>query len=192
MARRLPSRSDDDPDDDLVARRLAGDCEAFGALWDRYHLRVYGYSYRRLRDREQAEDATGEAFRRALAKLGTYRGVGFRPWLFAIARNAIVDELRDRRPTVAWEEAGDVDGGPAVDELVIAGAEIDLVANLLPRLTAVQREVVELRLAGLTPREIAHVLGKSRPAVDMAYHRALEQLRTLLGVDGQPGGCGNG
>ena len=175
-------------DDELVARRLAGDCEAFGVLWDRYHLRIYVFAYRRLRDREQAEDATAETFRRALAKLATYRGNGFRPWIFAIARNVVFDELRARRRVAAWEDATDLDCGPAIDEMAVARAEAGLVSDLLPRLPQVQREVVELRLAGLAPREIAQVLGKERPAVDMAYHRALERLRVLLGITGGPSG----
>ena len=52
-------------DNELVARTLAGEGEAFGTLWDRHSPRVYGYAYRRLGDREQAEDVTAETFRRA-------------------------------------------------------------------------------------------------------------------------------
>jgi RNA polymerase sigma-70 factor (ECF subfamily) len=191
MEQPRPSPASAAPDDEFVARTLAGEREAFGELWDRHYLRVYDYGFRHLGDREQAEDATAETFRRALAKLGSYRGNGFRPWLFAIAHNVIVDELRARRPIVdLYNVADQCDDGPAFDDLVLAGAEIDLVTNLLPRLTPGQRDVIELRLADLTLLEIAQVLGKARSAVDMTYRRALEQLRTLLGIaDGVPGGC---
>lgn len=170
-------------DDEYVARTLAGEGEAFGALWDRHSPRVFGYAYRRLGDRHQAEDITAETFGRALAKLGTYRGGGFRSWLFTIAHNSIVDEVRRRRPFVVLDTATDHSELPAPEDEVLATAEVSLVFDLLPRLSPGQREVIELRLAGLAPQEIARVLGKGRPAIDMAHHRAVERLRSLLGVD---------
>ena len=175
-------------DDELVARTLAGEGEAFGTLWDRHSPRVYSYAYRRLGDREQAEDVTAETFRRALAKLGTYRGGGFRSWLFAIAHNAIIDEVRARRPFVVLDTASDQADIPAPDYVALANAEMSLVFDLLPRLTAGQREVIELRLAGLAPQEIAQALGKGRPAIDMAHHRAVERLRSLLGISDETAG----
>jgi RNA polymerase sigma-70 factor (ECF subfamily) len=136
-----------------------------------------------LGDRERAEDATAETFRRALAKLRSYRGDGFRPWLIAIAHNIVVDDLRGRRPAVTLDDVIDRQAdGPSLDDLALAGEEADLINDLLPRLTPGERAVIELRLAGLAPHEIAQVLGKARPAVDMAYHRALIRLRELLGI----------
>lgn len=57
--------SDQSTDDDLVDRTLSGERETFGVLWNRHHQRVYGYGVRRLNNREQAEVAMGETFRRA-------------------------------------------------------------------------------------------------------------------------------
>src|SRR3954447_20568291 len=99
----------DDPggpsDDELVARTLAGDREAFGVIWDRHHRRVFGYGFRLLGHAERAEDATGETFRRALAGLARYRRAsGFRSWLFAIAHNVIVDDLRTSNRIVTLDE----------------------------------------------------------------------------------------
>ena len=77
---------------------------------------------------------------------------------------------------------------PAPDDVALANAEMSLVFDLLPRLTTGQREVIELRLAGLAPQEIAQALGKGRPAIDMAHHRAVERLRSLLGISDETAG----
>jgi RNA polymerase sigma-70 factor, ECF subfamily len=186
MAVLQPSPTNDQAsDDDLVGRTLAGDREAFGVLWDRYHQRVYGYGVRRLNNREQAEDAMAETFRRALANLPSYRGDGFRSWLFAIAHNVIVDDIRACRLRTSHETTIDPgDDVILIDERPMREAEagVDLVHDLLPLLTSGERAVIDLRLAGLSPSEIARALGKDRSAVDMAYHRALVRLRTRLAI----------
>jgi RNA polymerase sigma factor (sigma-70 family) len=184
MEQQLPEPDDGRSDDELVALTLSGERQAFGELWDRHHRRVFGYGYRCLGHPQRAEDVTAEAFRRALASLRTYRGPGFRSWLFAIAHNVMIDEIRVSRPLVSLDTlaerraANEGQGDRAIERI-----ERDVVTDLLPRLAAGEREVIELRLAGLGPAEIALVLGKTRPAVDMAYHRALVRLRTLLGLD---------
>jgi RNA polymerase sigma-70 factor (ECF subfamily) len=176
--------TDHTTDDDLVARTLSGDRDAFGELWDRHHQRVYGYGMRRLGNRERAEDATAETFRRALTGLKSYRGGGFRSWLFAIAHSAVVDDVRASRPTVSLDDAaGNGDKEPAPDDRAFAEVELYSLGDLLSGLTPDQRGVIEFKLAGLSPSEIAAALGKSRPAVDMAYHRALIRLRSLLDID---------
>jgi RNA polymerase sigma-70 factor, ECF subfamily len=186
MAVLQPSPTNDQAsDDDLVGRTLAGDREAFGVLWDRHHQRVYGYGVRRLNNREQAEDAMAETFRRALANLPSYRGDGFRSWLFAIAHNVIVDDIRACRLRTSHETTIDPgDDVILIDERPMREAEagVDLVHDLLPLLTSGERAVIDLRLAGLSPSEIARALGKDRSAVDMAYHRALVRLRTRLAI----------
>jgi RNA polymerase sigma-70 factor, ECF subfamily len=171
-------------DDELVARTQRGDLEAFGVLWDRYHRRVYEYCYRCLGEREAAEDMASETFRKALAALSKYQQHRFLSWLFAIASNSIADAFRARPPTVPLEEANDVHAdGPTPEELALMRGASDEIAELLALLAPDQRQVIAMRLTELKPTEIAEALGKSRPAVDMIYSRALERLRTLMGVD---------
>jgi RNA polymerase sigma factor (sigma-70 family) len=189
LARQAMHEANEDPDDDLVAWTLRGDRDAFGILWDRHHRRVYGYCYRSLGTREPAEDATAETFRKALASLHCYRPGAFRSWLFSIAHNVIVDEQRRHRPTLPLELAADVgDDSPPLEEVAERRAYLDLVRDLLPRLTDLQRDVIALRLAGLDPAEIAEALDKSRPAIDMAHHRALIRLRTMLRIESPAAG----
>jgi DNA-directed RNA polymerase specialized sigma24 family protein len=96
-------------DDTLVAAALCGEREAFGAIYDRYLARVFGYCKRMLSDAEAAEDVNSIVFLRALSSLARYRSRStddsFRIWLFAIAHHAIVDELRSRGRTDPLETA---------------------------------------------------------------------------------------
>jgi RNA polymerase sigma-70 factor (ECF subfamily) len=186
LRRRSPQGSEATSDEELVALAQRGDREAFGALYDRYLPRVYGYCYRLLGEREAAEDANTEVFMRALAALPAYRAGSFRSWLFAIAHNVATDELRRRRPTVPLAGALEIiDLRPSPEEAATAAMERATVLALLPQLSEVQRHVVALRLSGLSAAEIGEALGKPRNAIDGIHHRALLRLRSLVAT-GEP------
>jgi RNA polymerase sigma-70 factor (ECF subfamily) len=177
-------------DEDLVASAQRSQREAFGLLYDRYQGRVYGYCYRCLGQREAAQDATGDTFRKAFAALPAYRVMpqrGFQSWLFAIAHNVVVDHARARRPALPLVDAERlIDDAPLPEEVAAARAELDSVVALLPRLSVDQRHAIALRLVGLSPAEIGEALGKSRAAVDMILHRALIRLQGLMEIESTP------
>src|SRR6188768_3765760 len=83
----------------LVAEAQAGDAWAFGSLFDHYHLPVYRYIASRVHRPSDAEDLTQLVFVKALEALPRYeaRGIPFGGWLFRLARNAIIDQIRTRR-----------------------------------------------------------------------------------------------
>ncbi len=158
--------------DETLASVAASDPAAFSPLYDRYVDRVYRYCARRLPTAESAEDATSQVFMEALRSVGRFRRdrATFRTWLFAIAHHVVVDQLRAHRPTSSLDP----------DQLASAEGDHELeVDELLARLPDDQRAVVELRLVGLTHREIAAVLGKSDGANRVAHHRAIERLREI-------------
>ena len=173
----------DDHDLAVLART---DREAFGLLYDRWFDRIYGYCYRRLQTHPAAEDATSQTFLKALAGIASYRpdAVPFRAWLFTVAHNVVVDTYRRRRPTApidADPELPDRASGP--EEEALARETQREVHALLDALTDDQAEVVRLRLAGLTEREIAEVLGRGLSAVRSTQYRAIQRLRQLLATD---------
>jgi RNA polymerase sigma-70 factor (ECF subfamily) len=178
-------------DERALVVRAKSDRAAFGLLYDRYVERVYGYCYRRLQTPEEAEDATSLVFTRALAALPRYRedGPSFAAWLFAIARNVVVDEVRSRREHARGDSWIDDGFAPGTD-LTVGPEETALIADdvrelraLLVQLPAEQARLIELRLAGLTDKEIAFVLGRSHGAVRVAQHRAVRRLRVMLGIE---------
>ena len=169
-------------DDEQLARAAHDDPAAFGVLYQRYAPAVFGYAYRWLGSADAAEDATSSVFTRALAQLPGYRGDGsFRSWLFAIAYRTLQELSRQRRN----EPAGDaLDALPADDpsplDSVIARDEAAALRRAVETLPDVQREVVLLRLAGLTTAEIAAALDKRHDAIRAAQSRAFARLRTLI------------
>src|SRR3712207_6376006 len=141
-------------DADLVARAQA-DRHAFALLYRRYLDPIHQYCYRRLGSREAAEDATSLVFTKALAALPTYRTGSFRSWLFAIAHHVITDDLRARRVVAGLDVAAEMpDREPTPEECALAVDATSTVVRLLSHLSPGQRRVVELRLAGLTGREV--------------------------------------
>jgi RNA polymerase sigma-70 factor (ECF subfamily) len=177
--------SDDELDRAIVARARA-DPRAFAPLYDRYLDAVYRYCYRRLGNREAAEDATSAIFARALAALPNYRDGSFRAWLFVIAHNIVIDTHRRRRPEQPLADTFEpVDREPTPEEAALASDARQSVRALLEVLPVDQRRVLELRLAGLTGAEIARVLNRSVAAVKMLQLRAMTRLRGELGVSPQ-------
>lgn len=87
-------------DQELVARVLDGDQQAFGELVETYQRSVYNLTYRMLGNAGEAEDAAQEAFLRAYRHLKRYDpGRSFKTWLLSIASNHCIDRLRKRRLT---------------------------------------------------------------------------------------------
>lgn len=157
------------------------DPRAFEPLYERHFLAVYRYCFRRLNDREAAADATSQTFIRALAGVQGFRSGSVGAWLMTIARNVVIDAARARRPAVALDGTFDLpDRGPLLIDQLVASDEQRQLREAIAHLTETQRDIVELRWAGLTGPEIAVTLGISHRAVRSGQHRAYVRLRELL------------
>jgi RNA polymerase sigma-70 factor, ECF subfamily len=165
-----------------AAPRLAAEApaETFEELYRRTLPRVYAYVASLLRDRSAAEEVTAQAFERAYRRRSSFRpGRGpVEAWLFGIARNAALDELRRRRRRADLEaEPEDAGAAPAdeqADLLLRRETVRAAVASLDPR----ERDLVALKFAGgLSNAEIARVLGISESNVGTRLHRTIERLR---------------
>ena len=144
---------------------------------------VFAYVATLLGDRSAAEDVTASAFERAYRKQGTYRaGRGSeRAWLFGIARNAALDELRRRKRSAALTaEPADADAAApedAADAALRRAALRTALAGLAPR----ERELIALKFhAGLDNAELATVLGVSVSNAGTMLHRAVTKLRKAI------------
>ncbi len=166
------------------AREVPGTADlAFDRLYRSSRDDVYAYVASLLRDGPAAEEVTATAFERAYRKRHRFdpgRGEP-RAWLFGIARNAALDELRRRgRQAELAAEPADLDG--AAIEAGAEGSERRLalragLATLAPR----ERELIALKFfAGLDNAEIASVLGISESNAGTRLHRAVTKLREAL------------
>lgn len=171
-------RNEAQPSDQTLVELAQRDPAHFAALYDRYLDDIYAYCYRRLGTRELTEDATSQVFLQALAALPRFRAHSFRAWLYTIAHNVVIDVHR-ARPTLPLIDDAALDQHSHDSGLDWHASELD-VRQLLTQLTPEQREVVELRLSGMTGPEIAQILGRSHGSVRALQFRAYQQLRVLL------------
>jgi RNA polymerase sigma-70 factor (ECF subfamily) len=177
-------------DDERLAERSGnGDGGAFAELYDRYAKRIYAYHYYRTFRREWAEDLTSQTFVKALEGLHGFRPArgAFSAWLYGIARNCLVDQVRalgrtvslDAAPADAWDLP---DGADVPGEI----AERDAWERLKPHLMALgpqARELIILRVwDGLAFAQIARLTGRSEAACKMAYSRAIAALRDAMPI----------
>ena len=186
-------------DDELAGLIKNGNTAAFDCLIDRYYKGLFNFLLRMLANREDAEDALQETFLRAAAGMEKYRMEGkFKSWLFAIANNLAVSEIRQRKrrkllspfksdrndagyvnpvdylPDESYEPAR------AAENKELAG----LLENAVSALPFEQRQVFVLRHAAeLSFKEISEALNIPVNTALGRMHYAMKKLKNALGDD---------
>ena len=163
-------------DEQLVALFRAGSDEAFGVLHDRYRQRLFAYVRQMLatQSRADAEDVLQDVFVRAFAALrGDSRAINVRAWLYRVAHNRCIDQLR--RPLPPAAEIFEMSRRPLLDPVDEAQRRDDLkrlVADV-GRLPDQQRSALLMReIDGLSYAELAGALDVTVPAVKSLLVRA--------------------
>ena len=169
-------------DGDLLQRIGNGDRSAFEVLYRRYARAVLGLALRRLGDRGRAEEAVQETFTSIWRSASSYRperGPGA-PWLYAVARHAIVDRFRARtEPPAEVPEEASTEPGP------LERAEASFVSwrvhRALEELPQTERTVIELAYwGGLSQSEVAEYLNVPLGTVKTRTRSGLHRLADLL------------
>jgi len=177
-----PPQEREPSDGDLIRRVARHDANAFEALYRRYARPVFGLALRRLGDRMRAEDAVQETFAAVWRSARTYRpdrGAGA-PWLYAVARNAIVDRARNRS-----EPPGEIPDAPSgeltPDERAEASYTAWRIHRALEDLPQNERDVIELAYyGGLSQSEVATFLDIPLGTVKTRTRAGLGRLADLL------------
>src|SRR3954451_11927799 len=171
-----------DSDADLIVRVAERDREAFEVLYRRYVRSVFGLALRRLRDRQRAEDAVQETFAAIWRSAHSYRPErgAAAPWLYTVARNAIVDRQRARvEPPSEVPDSPSAELGPA--ERAEASFVSWRVHRALEELPEKEREVLELAYwSELSQSEVAEYLHIPLGTVKTRTRSALARLADLL------------
>jgi RNA polymerase sigma-70 factor, ECF subfamily len=174
--------SQDAEDAALVTRCLQGDAQAFEVIVGRYQRTLFSVAVRMLGDREDAFDATQNAFVRAYEKLGTFKtGHRFFSWLYRILVNECLNAIRSRRSTTDESEAEAIaTGGPL--EALESSERRRLVQRALLALPPDLRMVVVLRHYGeLSYEEIGEAIGGLPvKTVKSRLYTARQRLGVLL------------
>ena len=179
-------------DEQLIQSVADGDPSCLATLFERHHRAVYRYFLQILRDRALCEDLVQDVFLRMLRKAGTFRNDGsFKGWMFNIARNAAVDQLRRRsqRADRPLDDAHDDEPSDSRSaEQAAAGTQgVALVQQALAQLPAAVQEVIWLgRFEFDNYEELGQALDCSAGAARVRMHRAMALLnltyRDLHGV----------
>ncbi|MEE2786600.1 MAG: RNA polymerase sigma factor [Myxococcota bacterium] len=197
MAVRKRTRGDhrEMSDEELMERYRDGDIDAFERLLNRHEHKMFGFLHRKIGDRQKAHDLLQDVFLRVIRSAPQYRRKSrFTTWLYTIARNLVVDELRrmsHRRhrslnaPLTPGDRTGLEDklpGRSADGFMTTDGAQIKARINdALNQLSEAQREVFIMReLMNLSFKEIGEVIGISENTVKSRMRYALDNLRLAL------------
>src|SRR3954471_9617937 len=162
-------------DEQLVALFRAGSEEAFGVIHDRYRQRLFAYTRQMLAgSRQDAEDALQDVFLRAYGALrANERPVSLRAWLYRVAHNRCIDQLR--RPVPQQADVFDVSRSPLHDPMDEAERREDLrrLVEDVRRLPEGQRSALLMReMEGLSYEELAAALETTVPAIKSLLVRA--------------------
>ena len=194
-ASRQPSQEQAPDDLTLIAAIATGDSQALEVLYDRYAPVVYRLALRILKSPEMAEDLVQEVFWRVWRRSGSFERERGRvaQWLFGIAHNLCIDELRRlrSRPTPVYE---DVDH-PIIQQLVDEQMDVPaaawateqrrVIAEALHELPQAQRQAIELAyFSGMSHQEIATKLGRPLGTIKTRVRLGLQKLSGLLAARG--------
>ena len=156
--------------------------QAFLDAYEAHSAALFRHCYFKTSNRELAKDVVQETFTRTWSYIAEGRKVdNMRAFLYRVAGNAIIDEMRKRKATSldALEEEGftPVDERAESGEDFAAGQEAMRVLKLVeePYRTALAMRYVE----GLTPKEIAETLGETENVISVRIHRAVKKLREV-------------
>jgi RNA polymerase sigma-70 factor (ECF subfamily) len=173
-------------DDAVIRRAQRGDGAAFARIVDEFQTPIFNYVLRLVRDHGLAEDLTQEVFLRVYQRLGRYSFRSkFSTWLFQVAKNRVVDELRlrERRPqaTTELEHAPLHVADPPVERL----ATMDAIWRAVEALPLDLRMSLLLRdVTGFTYEEIAEILETTLATVKWRIYQARETVAASVAAEG--------
>lgn len=177
----------------LVDASKSGDSDAFGELYDSLYGRVYAYAYRRVFDRQTAEDITAVVFYRIMRTIRTFNWRhegGYYAWMFRITSHEIARYFRlEGRYTLPedWLSVTEMvsDERPSQDEVVAQDERCSALQRSLKKLPSKLREVVELYYFARLPHAvIAEALNISEGTTRVRLHRGLEKLQEIMRGEG--------
>jgi RNA polymerase sigma-70 factor (ECF subfamily) len=167
----------------LVDLAKAGDGNAFAELYEAYFERVYRFIFFRVTDEELAEDLSSQVFLKAWENVYRYKPHGpFLAWLYAIARNTVIDSYRTRKPTVSLDDAVPfASHDDKLDDRMQLQFEIEGLREAMQHLTDEQQEVLTLKfIAEYDTADIAKSMGKTEGAIRALQMRALQALGRVM------------
>ncbi|MCM3698149.1 MULTISPECIES: RNA polymerase sigma factor [Paenibacillus] len=177
-------------DSQMIREIKEGNTELYSELMRRYQRKILAFVYHMLKSaqlEQLAEDLCSETFYKAFRSLHSFREVdaSFSTWLYTIARNTVLSELRKQRSgNVPLEESGYVPVAPTEvvpEQAVLRSEKVGMVREAINKLPEKQRSALILReYDQLDYQEIASILGQSVSAVKSLLFRARSSVKSQL------------
>lgn len=178
-------------DSQIIRDIKEGNVDLYAELMNRYQRKVLAFIYHMLRSSQQellAEDLCAETFYKAFRSIHTFREAeaSFSTWLYTIARNTVLSELRKQRSIQVSldEDYSIVPEAPkeiVPENAILRSEKVHLVREAINRLPEKQRSAIILReYDQLEYQEIAHKLGQTVSSVKSLLFRARASIKVQL------------
>jgi RNA polymerase sigma-70 factor, ECF subfamily len=175
-----------DSEDKLIEEAIGGEASSFGLLYDHYQPRIYRFVFVKVGQREEAEDLTHQIFLSAWQNIRSYKHLGhpFSSWLYQIARNQVIDYYRTKKTHLDLDVVAEF--AVALDTTAVATEtklELEKVMSAVRQMKPLYQDIIMMRFVEeLSLKETAAALKKTEGAVKLLQHRAMRQLKSLLGT----------
>jgi RNA polymerase sigma-70 factor (ECF subfamily) len=173
-------------DEQLIAKALKGNKQAWLNLLKRYEKQIYNYGMRMTGKNEDALDLMQEVFISVFRNLSTFRNEGsFKSWMFRIAHFRCIEFYRRKKPMQGLDDTPEIESEEiSVADSIHTGQENKQLISAMQQLPLAQKSVVELKFFGqFTFDEIAEQTGISANTAKSRLYGALEKLKILMEVD---------
>lgn len=154
-------------------------------LYKTYRQDLYSYLLSLTRNKPQAEDLLSETFIRAIQGLAGFRGdSSVKTWLFGIARNLWLQQLRGQHQTLSYDDLLEVYMAETLGDSLLNKLLLHRIQELLDEWGGSAAQVVRLRAAGYSYSEISSRLKISESSARVMEYRTRQRLRTTLEKEG--------
>ena len=165
---------------DLAERVQTGETEFFAEIYEIFAQKIYSFIFYKTFHRETAEDLTSQTFTKALEKINSFNPEkgSLNSWLYAIARNAVIDHFRTYKKMQNVDDIFDLESPTDIPNEFDSREGFAEIRDALQKISPQQREIILLRVwDGMKFREIAEILEKSEAAVKMDFARGIKNLK---------------
>lgn len=189
-------------EEQLINRAQSGDKKAFELLINDHFKKIYNIAFRIAGNADDASDMTQEVMIKLFRNIGSFGGNSkFSTWVYRVATNTCLDELKKLRRHSAYSINNEIDTGegellyevedtaPTPDKLAEKSELSGIVAKAINSLSAEHRIVITLRdIQGFSYEETAKIIGCSEGTVKSRISRARASLKKILERDFKIGG----
>jgi RNA polymerase sigma factor (sigma-70 family) len=169
--------------DEIIMQHVKdGNLAEMSVLFERYHVRLYNYFLKLSRNKVVSQDLTQNLFYRMIRYKDSYKNeYSVKSWMFKMARNLHIDFYKEEQRSVGIFSNTEIGTVEVIEE--IDGFPEEDYERLEAAFAALSREQKELiilsRYQGLKYEEISSIVNQSVPAIKVAMHRAIKQLRVI-------------